>query len=42
MYNKAVDNYAHVLKFVTDCHKTQNMCNKAIDIQFTVCYTIYS
>ena len=43
MCDKTVNNYAHELKFVHDCYKTQ-MCDKAINtyhstIQFvTECY----
>ena len=29
--DKAVDNYAHLLKFVTDCCKTQKRCNKEVN-----------
>ena len=31
MSSKAVANYHHVLKFVTDCYMTQNMCDKAVN-----------
>ena len=31
MCNKAVDNYAHALKFVPDCYMTQEMCDKAFN-----------
>ena len=31
MYNKAVDNYPHVLRIVPNCFRTQKMCNKAVD-----------
>ena len=31
MFNKAVDNYAHVLEFVSDWCNTQKMRNKADD-----------
>ena len=31
MCNKIVDDYAHVLEFVPDCHKTQKMCNRNIN-----------
>ena len=30
--NKVVDNYPHALEFVPDCYKTQEMCNKAVNI----------
>ena len=30
MCNKAVDNYPHGLKFVSDCYKTRIMCDKDI------------
>ena len=32
MCNKAVDNYPHALEFVPKCYKTQNMCDKAVNI----------
>ena len=31
MCNKAVDNYPHALKFVTDCYKIQKMCYIAVN-----------
>ena len=31
MGNKVVDNNAHALEFVSDCYKTQKMCNKTVD-----------
>ena len=31
MCNKAVDNYAHALKFVPDCYMTQEMCDKVVN-----------
>ena len=30
MYDKAVDNYRHALKFAPDCYKTQKLCDKAV------------
>ena len=32
MYNKATNNYAHILEFVYDCNKTQKLCNNVVDI----------
>ena len=29
--NKAVDNYLHVLEFVSECFKSQKTCDKAVD-----------
>ena len=37
MCNKAVDNYPHALEFVSECFKTQKMCDIAVD---THCPTI--
>ena len=34
MCDKAVDDYAHALKFISDCYKTQEMCNKAVNCFF--------
>lgn len=31
MCYKATDNCSHVLEFVPNCHKTQKMCNNAVD-----------
>ena len=31
MYNKAVDNFSHTVKFVPDYFMTQKMCDKAVD-----------
>ena len=31
IWNKAVDNYTHALKFVSDCFKTEKIGNKAGD-----------
>ena len=31
MCDKAVDNYPHELEFVSECCKSQRMCNKAVD-----------
>ena len=31
MCNQAVDNYADALEVVSDCYKTQEMCNKAVN-----------
>ena len=28
MCNKAVDNYVHVLEFVYNCYKTQELCDR--------------
>ena len=30
MCNKTIENYAHVLEFVPNQHKTQKMCNKVV------------
>ena len=44
MYDKAVDNYHHALKFVPDCYIIKKICDKAVDtchstIQFFLdCY----
>ena len=32
MCNKAVGNYLHALKFVSDCHITQKLCDKAVNL----------
>ena len=31
MCDKAVDTYHSTIKFVPECHKTQEMCDKAVD-----------
>ena len=31
MYNKAVDNFSHTVKFVPDYFMTQKMCDKAVN-----------
>ena len=31
MCDKAVDNYPHALKFVSECYITQKMCDKAVN-----------
>ena len=43
MCNKAVHNYAYVLRFFLDCSKTQEMCNKPVNTSsaikfFPECY----
>ena len=35
MCNKAVEKYSHVLTLVPNCYKTQKMCNKAVDTNFS-------
>ena len=36
MCDKAVDNYSHVLEFVSDCYKTQEMCVEVVDTCLSV------
>ena len=36
MCNQAVDKYADSLKYVPECFKTQEMCDKAADIHLSV------
>ena len=31
MFDKAVGNYPHALKFVYNCYQTQEMCDKAVN-----------
>ena len=36
MCDKAVDTYPSTIKFVPECHKTQEMCNNAVNRCFLV------
>ena len=44
MGNKAVENYSHSLEFVSECYKTQKMCDKTANTYpstitcFTECF----
>ena len=38
--DKAVDTYPSTIKFVSECYKTQGMCNKAVSRRFFVFYSI--
>ena len=31
MFDKAVDTYPSAIKFIPECRKTQEMCNKAVN-----------
>ena len=36
MYDKAVNNYLHLLKFVADYYITQKICDKTVDTYSTI------
>ena len=36
MCDEAIDDYSPTIQFVPECYKTQEMCNKAINIFFSI------
>ena len=40
MHDKAIDNYFHSLEFVSDCYKSQKMCDKTVNNSFPDQYKI--
>ena len=36
MCDEAIDDYSPTIQFVPECYKTQKMCDKAINIFFSI------
>ena len=41
MCDKAVNNYPSTIKFVTECYKTQEICDKGVNRCF-LCFILFS